>query len=135
METLSTPKTTYLLEAGLDVLHHESKEWLSELDFIKSELSFFMKLLNSKVFTLEKDEQRQHILKNMGKLSDIVLREVEQQIKSHEKDLAALLNATKEADDAKFRAEHKQLYGKMQQFVNDVRSLKMLVFLFVESLK
>ena len=67
MQTLTTPKTSNLLEAGLDVLHSESKEWLSEIEFLKSELSFFMKLLNSKVFAIEKDRQRQHIFQNMDK--------------------------------------------------------------------
>lgn len=134
METLTTYKTNYLLEAGLDVLHHESREWLSELDFLKSELRFFLKLFNSRVFTLEKDQQRQNVLKNMDRLSAIVLQELEQQIKTHEKNLSVLLTST-EANDAQYRDQHKQLYQKMQQFVNDVKSLKMLVFLFVESLK
>lgn len=135
MEALITPKTNYLLEAGLEVLHHESKEWLSELDFMKSELRFFMKLLNSKVFILEKDQQRQHIFKNMDKLAGSVLQDLEQEVKTHEKSLSTLLTATKDADDAKYRATHKELQQKVQQLVNDIRSLKMLVFLFVENLK
>lgn len=134
MEALTTPKTTYLLEAGLDVLHDQSKEWLSELDFLKIELRFFLKLLNAKIFTLEKDQQRQNVLKNMDRLCTTVLHELEQQIKTHEKSLSVLLTAT-EADDAQYRDQHKQLHQKMHQFVNDVKSLKMLVFLFVGGLK
>jgi hypothetical protein len=135
METLTTPKTNYLLEAGLDVLHHESQEWLGELEFFKSELRFFGKLLNSKVFALEKDQQRQHIYTNMNKLSDSVLTELLLEVKSHEKSLAAVLLAKKDTDDAHYRAKHKELYQKVQQLKNDVRTLKMLVFVFVENLK
>ena len=64
METLTSPKSEYLLEAGLDVLHFESREWLSDLKFQKSELDFFLKLLNSKVFKLDEEPQRQQRLDN-----------------------------------------------------------------------
>ncbi len=135
METLTTPKTNYLLEAGLDVLHSESREWLSEVEFLKSELRFFMKLLNSKVFSIGKDQQRQHIFKNMDNLATSVIYELEHEVKSHEKNLSVLLTAKKDTSDAPYRTKHKQLKRKVAQVINDTRTLKMLVFDFVEHLK
>ncbi|WP_340155098.1 hypothetical protein [uncultured Winogradskyella sp.] len=42
MDTLiSNPKAQYLLGAGLDVLHFESREWLDTVDFDKDEVRFF----------------------------------------------------------------------------------------------
>ncbi len=134
METLISPKSEYLLEAGLDVLHFESKEWVSELKFLKSELDFFLMLLNSKIFKLDEEPKRQHIYENMNKLCTIVLTEVEQEVKAHEKNLAELLRA-KSGTDAPYRAQHKQLKAKVNQLDNDVRTLKMLVFRFVEHIK
>lgn len=134
MESLTSPKTNYLLEAGLDVLHAESKEWLSDLEFQKSELNFFLKLLNSKVFELDKEPQRQHIYENMNKLCTSVLMELQQDVKAHEKTLAEVL-ASKSNSDAPYRAQHRQLKAKVSQIDNDVRTLKMLVFRFVEHIK
>lgn len=133
METLTSPKSAYLLEAGLDVLHFESREWLSELEFMKSELRFFMKLLSSKVFMLDKEPQRKHILENMSKLSTSVVHELEQAVKEHEKLLAELHKTGKGASDARYRSKHQELKGKMEQVGNDLRSLKMLVFNYIES--
>ena len=42
------PKTEYLLGAGLDVLHFESREWLDTIDFWKDEIRFFNDLLKHK---------------------------------------------------------------------------------------
>ncbi|MDZ4844558.1 MAG: hypothetical protein SH857_03310 [Chitinophagales bacterium] len=134
METLTSPKITYLLEAGLDVLHVESKEWLSELKFLKSELDFFMKLLNSKAFELDKEPQRQHIYENMNKLCTAIVTELEREVTTHEKNLAELLTS-KSGSDASYRAQHKQLKAKTSQIDNDVRTLKMLVFRLVEHIK
>ncbi len=134
METLTAPKTGYILEARLDLLHSESKEWLSEVEFFKSELRFFMKLLKSKVFTLKKEHQRQHIFENMDRLSSSVVREVEKEIKAHEKQLSELMGG-KRSDDERYRQVHKSLLEKIKQLDNDIRTLKMLVFDFVEHLK
>lgn len=134
MEALTSPKTEYLLEAGLDVLHAESKEWLSELKFLKSELDFFLKLLNSKAFKGEEEPQRLHIYQNMDKLCTAVLVELELEVRGHEKNLAELL-AAESGSDAPYRAQHKQLKAKVSQMENDVRTLKMLVFRFVEHIK
>ncbi len=131
METLTSPKSAYLLEGGLDVLHSESREWLSEVEFVKSELRFFMRLLKSKVFVLSKEQQRQHIFENMDKLCSAVAVELGNEIKAHEKNLA-VLQTSKGGSDAEYRAKHKTLKAKIEQLLNDTRTLKMLVFDFVE---
>ncbi|HXH19017.1 MAG TPA: hypothetical protein VNJ07_08025 [Chitinophagales bacterium] len=134
METLASPKTSYLLETGLDVLHSESREWLSELEFLKSDLRFFMKLLKSTAFESGKEQQRQHIFENMDKLASAITAELETEVKSHEKNLAALL-ANKNRDDASYRSKHIQLKERIERINNDVRTLKMLVFDFEKHLK
>jgi len=133
MQIQTNPKSSYLLEAGLDVLHFESRKWLSEIEFLKSELRFFLKLLRSRVFELYKEKQRQHILENMDKLATTVVEELELEIQAHEKKLASLLLG-KNSDDASYRTAHNQLRQRMEQLDNDVRTLKMLVFDFTEHL-
>ena len=131
MNAITNPKAEYLLEAGLDVLHSESKEWLSELDFLKQELRFFLHLLDSKKLPDGKEQQRQRIFSNMDQLATTVVSEVEAEVKAHEKDLSEVLR--KEfSEDASYRRKHAQLNQKMSKLDNDVRTLKMLVFDFVE---
>ncbi|QXP58318.1 hypothetical protein [Olleya sp. HaHaR_3_96] len=47
LETIN-PKHKLLLNAGLDVLHYENKEWLNTIRFWKDEVNFFENLLNKK---------------------------------------------------------------------------------------
>lgn len=48
MELLTTPKTAYLLDAGLEVLHAQAIEWLSEIEFWRDESAFFYTLVVNK---------------------------------------------------------------------------------------
>lgn len=134
MNTLNQPNPDYLLEAGLDSLHAESRIWSSNLEFMNSEMQFYMKLLTSKVFQEAKEQQRQHVYENMNKLCVTILNELMQEVKAHEKNLAALLSA-KSGDDAAYRAKHRELRRKVEQLDNDVKTLKMLVFAFIEHVK
>jgi hypothetical protein len=132
MQAITNPKTSFLLEAGLDILHFESKEWFSELDLLDNELRFFTKLLKSKVFKLEKEKQWQHILENIDKLFVAVTQEMKQEVKAHEKELASMLLGKSNESDEQFRARHKLLQKKMTQLKNDALTQKMLLFRFLE---
>jgi len=131
MQAISDPKTSYLLEAGLDVLYAETKEWQGELELMTSELRFYTNLLKSKVIKLEKEKQWERLLENMGKLSQAVTSELEQDVRSHEKELAQLLGS-KSSDDARYRSRHTQLRKKVDQMREDIRTEKMLMFRFLE---
>lgn len=131
MEALSNPKSDYLLEAGLDVLHSESKEWQSELELMSDELRFYRSLLKSKVINLEKEKQWEHLLENMDNLSQAITRELENDVRSHEKELAQLLS-NKSSEDARYRFHHRELRRKVDQLRQDVRTEKMLMFQFLE---
>ena len=48
MKLLTTPKTAYLLEAGLEVFHGQSNEWLNEIAFWKDESAFLFTLIVKK---------------------------------------------------------------------------------------
>jgi hypothetical protein len=39
---ISNPKAQFLLGAGLDVLHHESTEWLETIAFWEDEMKSFL---------------------------------------------------------------------------------------------
>lgn len=131
MQAISDPKTSYLLEAGLDVLHAESKEWKSELEMMLSELRFYTSLLKSKIIKLEKEKQWERLLENMGKLSQAVTSELQDDVRAHEKELAQLLTS-RSSDDAHYRKRHKELKKKVDQLREDVRTEKMLMFRFLE---
>ena len=40
MELLTSPKSMYLLDAGIEVLHEQSNEWLNEIAFGETKLLF-----------------------------------------------------------------------------------------------
>jgi len=48
MELIESSKAAYLLDAGLGVLHEQSIEWLSEIDFWRDEAVFFYSLIVKK---------------------------------------------------------------------------------------
>ncbi|MBA3706528.1 MAG: hypothetical protein H0W84_11715 [Bacteroidetes bacterium] len=48
MELLANPKSKYLLDAGLEILHEQSIEWLNDIEFWHDEIAFFYSLVIKK---------------------------------------------------------------------------------------
>ncbi|HWY37219.1 MAG TPA: hypothetical protein VNY73_01575 [Bacteroidia bacterium] len=135
MKLLTNPKTTYLLEASLEVLHAESLEWLSEISYWRDELAFFYTLLvkktNHALFDRLKNELL-HIQEELILLSGHEFEKLELDIKQHEAYLSDLIKADSGEKEQTYRAKHKAILVRVHAFSKRVRKLKLEVFEIVK---
>jgi len=120
MKNLKVADSTYLLEEGLEKLHQESMDWISEMDLWKLELDFFQKLLDkySAQFSTIEQKKRLDYFQNLiiyysGELIDSFIEKT----KRHETLLAKEMVEPLEMDEQEYRKMHKEIE-------EDVRSLR-----------
>lgn len=122
------------LRAGLDVLHFESKEWLSNIAFYKDETKFFADLLEKRktkdagqlVFT--------KILKNLDTVHAELFDYLEDDIMANERLLSRLEKGEKGLVDADYSGKHYLLKIRMETFTSNFREFKKMVFGYVKKL-
>jgi len=131
---ISNPKTQYLLGAGLDVLHFESKEWLDTIDFWKDEIRFFNDLLKKKEESKINNLDYENMLKNLNKIHSDLFEDVENSIIEHEKLLSRIELAEKGFSDEDYREKHRVLLLRMNTFSNDFKTFKKIVFDYAKDL-
>lgn len=137
MEKLLAPaKSTYLLEAPLEILHEESLEWLEEIEFWKDETAFFYALIikrtkDSAVWTTKqaKEVERHLVYVSAERLDDLRL-----EVKNHEKFLNRILNNSQLSEEY-YRIRHKEITEKMQNFEWEYRSMKKKIFTLTKKQK
>ena len=135
MELLTSPKTTYLLEADLVVLHEESQEWLNEISFWRDEIAFFYTLMIRKVdkeYSLEDKNELAHIQDEILSLSGREFTDIETIINQHESYLASLLKNNLLKDEQDYRNRHKVMASQMHAFNIRMQKLKKHIFTLVK---
>ncbi|MCJ7465660.1 MAG: hypothetical protein MUO53_03090 [Maribacter sp.] len=130
----SNLKTEFLLGAGLDVLHQESREWLEIAAFWKAETKFFGELLRKKEIKEDIKSEYGRMLLNLDKLHEHLFDYLVDDIVSHEKLLSRLEKGEKGLADAEYRAKHRNLKERMDVFTNDFKEFKKMVFGYVKKL-
>ena len=134
MELLSSPKTIYLLEADLEVLHEESREWLNEINYWRDEIAFFYTLMVKKAdknsFRENKNELI-HIQEELLKMSGKEFGDLEAVINQHENYLD-LLATNFLKNDRVFRDKHKAISFQIREFDIRIRNLKNKIFSLVK---
>ena len=134
MKQITSPKSSFLLEAPLEVLHNESQEWLEEIEFWKDEAAFFYSFiiektkLNPSAFITKdaKDIEKHLIYVSAEKLNDLKI-----EVQEHEKFLYRLIDNVK-LDDQLYRSRHKAITEKIHLFENEFKEMKRKIFLNVE---
>ena len=133
MKYLTSSKSTFLLEAPLEVLHSESLEWLEEVEFWKDESAFFYALIIGKtkenpVFeTTEAKDIESHLVYLFAeKLDDFKM-----EVKGHEKFLAKLLESAK-MNEQLYRTRHQTISEKMHNFEKEFKEMKKKIFLLAK---
>ena len=133
MELISTPKTEYLLEAGVEILHEESNEWLSKIALWSDEAAFFEHLLEKCLAKAEEKEQKgqlEHLQNKLLYYKGELLREYQKQIREHENYLDKMLTKDSVEDERKYREKHRSLAEKVKAFEKEYNALKREVFTF-----
>jgi hypothetical protein len=130
MKNLTSPKSSFLLEAPLEVLHAESQEWLEEVEFWKDEAAFFYALIiektkqNPSVFNTKdaKEVEKHLIYVSAEKIDDLKM-----EVQGHERFLSRLIENPK-LDDQLYRSRHKAITEKIHAFEKEFREMKRKVF-------
>ncbi|ARV14793.1 hypothetical protein [Polaribacter sp. SA4-12] len=128
------PKSALLLEAGLNVLHFESQEWLGTIDFWKDEIKFFDILLKKKEPQEDHQKDFRKILEDLEGIHVNLFKYMENDIIAHEKILSRLQKNEKGVSDSIYRENHRKLMVRMDSFKNEFLKFKKIVFKFVKNL-
>lgn len=132
-KSLPNPKETFLLGAGLDVLHHESQEWLATIEFWKYELRFFAEILYWKEPQEKIEDLFQSLLKRFEALHPKIDTELENEVMDHEKYLADILR-NEQGSNWEYREKHKQIKLLMLETTEMYKAFKKDVFEYVKLL-
>ena len=137
MERLTTSqKTTYLLEAGLEVLHAQSNEWLNEIEFWKDESVFFYQLIVNKTSAFVPVIAKDHIEKIENELIKITggdLDDLKKEVVQHEVFLNDLLES-KYLSEESYRKRHELLTFSILKFERRLKELKNEIFKLVKQI-
>ena len=133
-KTISNPKETLLLGAGLDILHFESREWVETINFWKDEIKFFDHLLKKKGSSDESKKEYTEMLTNLDRIHHNLLNDFEDDIRAHEKLLSRLQQGAKGLSDGEYREKHQRLLKKMESFERDFKQFKKVVFNFAKNI-
>ena len=137
MTKLLSPVTgAYLLEPAPDMLHQDATQWLSDLEFYKTELAFLAKILNIAFLRVSSQQQLRGLksLENKVKLfSEHSLDKLHEQVIRHENHLSELSEDKFKKNRKAVIEEHQAQFGEMRTFSDDVRDLKKEIFAVVEN--
>ncbi|MFX0557862.1 hypothetical protein ACOCEA_13770 [Maribacter sp. CXY002] len=125
------PKTEFLLGAGLDVLHEESREWQDTVEFWKDETKFFADVLAKKEATTSEYGK---MLNDLDQIHENLFDYLAQDIIDHEKLLSRLVKGEKGLADGSYREQHRKLKSRIELFTKDFKNFKHMVFGYVKKL-
>tara|TARA_R110002012_G_scaffold160895_1_gene322877 strand:- start:31054 stop:31461 length:408 start_codon:yes stop_codon:yes gene_type:complete len=135
MDTItSNPKEKLLLGAGLDILHFESKEWLESIAFWKDEVRFFEDLLKKRESSADSKKDYSKLLKNLDTIHTDFLKDLENDIKEHEKLLSRLEKGESGLSDYVYRDKHQQLTIRINTFTTNFKTFKKIIFDYANTL-
>ena len=137
MTTLVAPvKTDHLLPAAPEHLHQDATEWLSDLEFCRTELSFLIKLLD-KTFLRVRGTQRLDDLsileKKVRALRAKPLKQLHDAVILHEQHLASLDLDEFSLNRQSIVEEHAKHELGVTAFMRTIKKIKKEIFDFVEA--
>lgn len=135
MKLLSTSKKNYLLDAGIEILHEQSNEWLSEIAFWYNEVAFLYSLVVKKTIKYVPLEAKAIIEKTefeLNKLNGGELDSLKANVENHEKLLSNIIEQKDYTIEEIYREKHHQLTREMEKVERRLKLLKRDVFSLVE---
>jgi len=137
MKTIQT-HARYVEWLSAEEMHKGSKEWLSELEFVKDEHLFFEDLVKTFILQLiqpEKFANNKEIIDalNKSKKRNNLLIEA---IRLHESALHIMVDGIDQLNEEEaYKKEHRGLIIKISEFLKHYRTLKMQLFDAVKKIK
>lgn len=137
MKTIQT-HAHYIEWLSADQMHEASKEWLSELRFIRDEHLFFEDLITtftSELIDLKKFSDNKEVIEaiNLSQKQNALLIEA---VKTHENDLQIMVDGINQIKgEAAYTKEHKNLTDIINGFLKDYKQLKTQIFDIIKTIK
>lgn len=128
-------ESTLFSSKGLTQLHQESVQWLSTIEFWKTEFQFFRKLISKNFLRVTLVDKLQELEKFDKKLKHINSHELEPldvELKKHEHYLNKLESGDSDVDDVTYRRTHTEAAQKMLAFENSMKKFKLELFQCIE---
>ena len=137
METMQT-YARYVEWLSVDEMHIGSKEWLSQLEFVKDEHLFFEDLIKSYTLQLIQSEEFAHNKKIIDAINKSQKRNhlLIEAVRVHENKLLILVDGIDQPkEEEAYKKEHRGLIIKISEFLKNYRSLKMQLFDIIKNIK
>ena len=126
-------KAKYLLEASLETLHFETKEWIEEVRFWFDELSILADFVDHKIAHNNLEDQiNKNLQLNVNSMLDSLSKSNLQNLLGHERYLSSLFSLDGMAKEGMYREKHKEFAHQMIRLKSNIRTLKKRVFKFLE---
>ena len=135
MKTLKNRKYVEWLNA--DIMHEASRNWLSELRFIKDEQQFLSNLIKS--YTLQLIDashfaESKKIVETLEALQKKNKKYIET-VKAHENELLIMVDGIDQLQEEEaYRNEHRTLLVNINYYFKEYRKLKKQVFRTIEDI-
>jgi len=128
------PKDWFGRSKSIDELHHDSRNWLSEIGFIDYEMKFLNKLLSSYYIDLLDSGYDKHI---KGLVNKIVIEKksgktLSKLILEHEKILSDLIKTNSVTSNKNYLETHKKFEIEITIYLGRYKELKTAIFKLVE---
>lgn len=136
---MKTKKTQlkYVEWLSAEDMHLTSKQWLSELSFLKDEQLFFEDLIRKYIFELITPDQFKKTTKIVESLSDSRKRteELIKLVEAHERGLEVMVDGVDEMiEEEVYKNEHRRLIVMFSEFLKDYKDLKQTIFTTVKKI-
>lgn len=134
MEFLTTPKSAYLLQGSLDVLHFESREWQEEISFIQDEAYFLRKLLRKyqEKYLSEMQSKNLTLLEERLKTLTANAEQMNMFIQKHEQYLANIIQDKTYSSDKTYRQKHRTAKAQTESLFQEFKTLKKNIYHLIE---
>lgn len=133
---LSPTNGAYLLGPAPEHLHRESLNWLSELEFYKTEIAFLTKLLDIAFLRITSGQNLDELNvleKKVRSFREKRLDELHNKIMRHENHLSELDEDVFKKNKPEIDEEHHSQFRDMTTFTDNIKELKKEIFALVET--
>ena len=127
----------YIKWLSAEDMHLMTKQWLSELQFVKGEQHFFEELIRKYIFQLIQPERFKESGQIVKKLADLQKdnEDLIRLIQSHENGLEVLVDGKDElVKEEVYKAEHHRMIIVVNDFLEKYRELKNVLFKTISSI-
>ncbi len=117
-------------------LHQISRTWISEMSFIHDEQHFYQDLVLTYFIDLLKNDVLTEVLEIERRLDKAIQRGnlLMLDIRTHEKQLATLLESEHLKGEKEFRKKHKELADKFERCTQTNKTLKQMLFKLIKNI-